>query len=354
MTRVLLFLDSSGLGGIETHVATLAEALPARGLAAEILFWRAYPGNAFEERLARAGLPFSALEGRFGALLRRLRGGGPVLLHTHGYKAGILGRLAARLAGVPVVSTYHAGERGRFPVNLYQLLDEWTGCLAERLAVSGKIARELPFGAAVVPNFIAFPPLGPARPRRPQIGFVGRLSPEKAPDRFLALAGMLGDAADFHIFGNGPMRPSLESPAGPAVIWHGMVSEPGAIWPALDLLVMPSRAEGLPMAALEALAQGIPIVATDAGDLRAVIGRDGAETPSPADGRGAAGWLVGGATENEVMAGLAAAVRGWLALPAPQREALRHAAHFHGARHFGLDEGLGRILAAYGRAAGPA
>lgn len=340
MTRILLFLDSSGPGGIESHVATLVEALPARGHDAEVVFWRRYPGNAFEDRLVAAGLPVSTLDGRIDRLFRRLRNEGPVLLHTHGYKAGILGRLAARLAGVPVVSTYHAGEAGRFPVNLYQHLDAWTSCLGERVAVSAAIARRLPFSGTVIPNFRAFPPLQASRPRRPQIGFVGRLSPEKAPDRFVAMAKLLGDVGSFHVFGDGPMRTELMQSAGSAVTWHGMVTDPGAIWPALDLLVMPSRAEGLPMAALEALAAGIPVVATNVGDLATVIGD------------GAAGWLVEAGPDEAVVAGLAAAVMGWLSLTPPARDALRQAAHAHGARHFGLDQGLDRILAAYRRAGG--
>lgn len=338
MTRILLFLDSSGLGGIESHVATLAAGLPERGFPAEILFWRHYPGNAFEARLNAAGLPFSSLDGRFGALVRRLRRERPVLLHTHGYKAGILGRLAAKLAGVPVVSTYHAGERGRFPVNLYQTLDSWTGWLAEGIAVSPAIARQLPFKATVIPNFLQFPPLPQQRLREPQIGFVGRLSPEKAPDRFVKLAEALGGSASFHVFGDGPMRAELAGPAGSRILWHGMVTDPGAIWPSLDLLVMPSRAEGLPMAALEALAAGIPVIGSRVGALPAVIG----------DGQ--AGWLVEDGSDEQVVTGMERAIRAWLALSPRGRDILRTSAHDHGARNFGLDTGLNRVIEAYRRA----
>ncbi len=338
MTRVLLFLDSSGLGGIETHVATLAEALPEAGFPAEVMFWRHYPGNPFEERLRGANLPFSSVEGRIDHLFRRLRAERPVLLHTHGYKAGILGRLVARLARVPVVSTYHAGEKGPFPVNLYQSLDAWTGWLAEGLSVSVAIARQLPFRTQLAPNFIRFPLLSKAVSRHPQIGFVGRLSPEKAPDRFVTLALHLRGEASFHVFGDGPMRPALVEAAGSAITWHGMVNQPAAIWPALDLLVMPSRAEGLPMAALEALASGVPIVSTDVGAMAAVIGE------------GSAGWLVNMSSDAEIEHGLSGAVRAWLAMTTAEKALLRQRAHHHGAAHFGLEAGLDRILATYRRA----
>jgi glycosyltransferase involved in cell wall biosynthesis len=339
MTRILLFLDSSGLGGIESHVATLAEGLPERGVPAEILFWRDYPGNAFETRLKAAGLPLSSLDGRFSALVHRLRRERSVLLHTHGYKAGILGRLAAKLVGIPVVSTYHAGERGRFPVNLYQALDSWTGWLAEGIAVSPAIARQLPFKATVIPNFVHFPPLPLQRLREPQIGFVGRLSPEKAPDRFVKLAETLGGNASFHVFGDGPMRAGLMAgAAGNRILWHGMVTDPGAIWPSLDLLIMPSRAEGLPMAALEALAAGIPIIGTRVGALPSVIGNS------------QAGWLVEEGPDEQVVADMAQAAKTWLSLSGRERDSLRTSAHDHGARHFGLQTGLTRVIEAYRRA----
>lgn len=338
MTRILLFLDSSGPGGIESHVATLAEALPEAGYPAEIVFWRHYPGNAFEERLRVAGLPFSVLGGRIDRLINRLRQPEPLLLHSHGYKAGILGRLAAKVCRIPAVSTYHAGETGAFPVNLYQALDAWTGWMAEGLSVSAAIAERLPFRTAIVPNFLRFPPLGLSKRRQPQIGFVGRLSPEKAPDRFIALAGRLRGEASFHVFGDGPMRAELAAQAGSSVIWHGMVRDPGAIWPGLDLLVIPSRAEGLPMAALEALAQGIPVISTQVGAMASVIGD------------GAAGWLVETSPEDRVIDGLASATREWLALPAAGREALRESAHRHGMAQFGLERGLARVIDAYHRA----
>ncbi|WP_284179834.1 glycosyltransferase family 4 protein [Rhabdaerophilum sp. SD176] len=338
MTRILLFLDSSGLGGIESHIATLAEALPEAGFPAEVVFWRQYPGNAFEDRLRAAGLPFSNLGGRIDRLLGRLRSREPLLLHSHGYKAGILGRLAARIVRVPVVSTYHSGETGPFPVNLYQALDAWTGWMAEGLSVSSAIANRLPFRTAIVPNFLRFPPLEAAKRRQPQIGFVGRLSPEKAPDRFIDLALRMKGAASFHVFGDGAMRAELTERAGSSVIWHGMVRDPGAIWPGLDLLVIPSRAEGLPMAALEALARGIPVVSTPVGAMASVIGN------------GAAGWLVGPGSEAQILNGLSQGVQDWLALPPAERDALRIRAHRHGETEFGLEKGLARVLEAYRRA----
>ncbi|OYW35551.1 MAG: hypothetical protein B7Z45_06535, partial [Azorhizobium sp. 12-66-6] len=134
-------VDSRGIGGIERHVSVLTQALNAAGHPARVLLLADHGEHPFLAQLRAEQVPFAVLDGRFSTLLRRLRTERPRLLHTHGYKAGILGRLAARLAGVPCVSTFHAGERGRFPVSLYQAVDAATARLATRIAVSAPIAR---------------------------------------------------------------------------------------------------------------------------------------------------------------------------------------------------------------------
>jgi glycosyltransferase involved in cell wall biosynthesis len=267
-----------------------------------------------------------------------LRKMGTHLLHTHGYKAGILGRLAARLSRVPVVSTYHAGERAPFPVNLYQSLDAWTGLLGGRIAVSKPIAEKLPFGATLIPNFIAVGPLTLRPEHPPQIGFVGRLSHEKAPDRFCALAEQMAGRAEFHLFGDGPMRAQLEQRYGQAVRFHGFQTDPALIWPRIDLLVIPSRAEGLPMAALEAIARGIPLVACNVGALSDVIGR------------GQSGWLVPAEPEDAALSGKLKAIETWLGLPLGTRHHLSTNAHAHAMAQFSASAALPAVLTVYHKA----
>ena len=110
-------IDSSGVGGAERHIETLASSLQRRGLAVQVVLVADHGNRPWQQQLAGAGIRYTHLDGRFSTLVGALRRARPALLHTHGYKAGILGRLAARLAGVPVVSTFHSGERGPFPDN---------------------------------------------------------------------------------------------------------------------------------------------------------------------------------------------------------------------------------------------
>lgn len=328
--EVWQLVDSGGVGGIETHVRLLADALIAAGRPTRVVLLAPHGDNPWFGQLADAGVPFEVLDGRFATLLARLKADRPALVHTHGYKAGILGRLAARLAGIPSVSTFHAGERGPFPVSLYQSLDEATSRLSRRIAVSPLIAARLPRPTAVIGNFVAVPAVQPPPPVARTVGFVGRLSSEKGPDLFCRIA-QATPAMPFEMFGDGPMRAELEAMAGGQVRFHGVETRPARIWPQIGLLLMPSRAEGLPMAALEAMAAGIPVAAAAVGALPDVIRH------------GENGWLF---APGDVAAA-AAIVAHWHDASADDRARWSHAAWETVRSRFATSVRLADILAIY-------
>lgn len=324
-------VDSGGIGGIERHMSVLTRALNGAGWPARILLYAPHADNPWLGQLEEEGTPFEVLDGRFSTLLARLKRERPRLLHTHGYKAGILGRLAARFAGVPVISTFHAGERGAFPVNVYQRLDEWTAFLGARVAVSDAIARALPAPAPVIGNFVEVPHKAPAPPASRAVGFVGRLSPEKGPDLFCALAERFAGAIPFEVFGDGPMRAELETRHGAQVRFHGLVRNPATIWPRIGLLLMPSRAEGLPMAAIEAMGAGVPVAASAVGALPGLI-RNGVN-----------GWLFPGGDLEAAHRAVAA----WAAGDARERAAWSHAAWRTAHEGFSVEARLPAIITLY-------
>ena len=265
-------IDSSTVGGIESHIATLSEALIATGERCEIVLLEDHGANAWLGQLATRQLPVRSLGGGFTSLLQAMRAEKPAILHTHGYKAGIFGRLAAVLTGIPSVSTFHAGERGAFPVSLYQTIDRLTSVLATRIAVSEQIAAGLPFAAEVIRNFVTIPAAPPRPGPRKRVAFVGRLSAEKGPDLFCRIAALCHSSIRFDVYGDGPMRADLERRFAPRVRFNGLQTDMGKVWPDIGLLLMPSRAEGLPMAALEAMARGVPVAAARVGALPEAIG----------------------------------------------------------------------------------
>jgi len=333
--HVALFVDTSSVGGIERHVATLAADLQARGVPVEVLIYANYGANPWIAQLDRLGVAYRFLPGTVPGLLRELQAKPPAVLHTHGYKAGILGRFAATLLRIPAVSTYHSGEKAKFPVGAYYLLDDWTGGFARAIAVSDTIRARLPFGATVIPNFIPLPAAPPDCPLPRRIAFVGRLSHEKAPDLFCEMARASSPGLEWHVYGDGPMRSDLEREYGSQVTFHGIVTDLTSVWPSVGALLMPSRHEGLPLAALEALGAGVPVIASAVGGVPRVV------IP------GTTGWLF---PASDTAAGLAA-IDAWRALDEQSQRTLRKTCFDHVRLNFSSEAHVPRILDVY-RAAG--
>lgn len=330
---IWLLLDSRGAGGIESHVAELAEGLAASGERPRVLFLADHGPHPLRGRLDAAGIPWEALAGGLRPLAARLAAGRPLVLHSHGYKANLLGRIAARRAGVPQVASYHAGERLRGRLALWDALDRLAPGPRARVAVSPAIAARLPRGAEHVPNFVALPPA--PRPGAPEVvAFVGRMAPEKGPDLFCALAEAVPGPA-FEAFGDGPCLAACRARAGARIRFHGARAGMDGAWEGIGLLALTSRAEGLPLAALEAMAAGVPVAAFAVGALPDLIedGTDGFLAP--------AGDL----------AALAARVRAWAAMPVAGRVSMGLAARAKVAARHGRAAGVARLLAVYARAA---
>ncbi len=332
---IWLLVDSRDIGGIETHLLMVSQGLKQQGYAPEIIFWADYGPHPLVPSLKEAQIPYRSLQRGFRDLLHILRQERPAILHTHGYKANLLGRIAARLACVPVIATYHTGNPSTGLVRLYTGLDQMTARLAPRLAVSAAIAQTLPKPVTLLPNFVALPPLDTLSDAPHRVfGFVGRLSHEKGPDLFCALAAHM-PGHRFALYGDGPMGPALRAacPNGPEFM--GRTVPMTAHWGDLDLLVMSSRHEGLPLAALEAMAHGIPVAAFAVGGLPDLIdpGEDGYLAPA------------------EDVGALARCLETWLALAPERKSAMRAAARRKIERSYSLDSGTTALCAAY-RAAG--
>jgi len=264
--RILHFIDSGGIGGIERHVEILCLTQRAAGHDARILIYEDH-GSLWPARLDRVGAPY-AFAGGARRAFSHLRAHRPDVVHTHGYKAGLIGRFFSRLLSTPAVSTFHAGERAPFPVSLYQRLDEASAFLSPRIAVSEAIAARLPKPARIINNFVSPAQIDLSDPLPLRIAFVGRLSVEKGPDLFCSLAAHCAQAGEeWIVYGDGPMRGTLETEHGGRVIFRGLVADMEAQWSQVGLLVMTSRAEGLPYAALEALSHGVPTLACAVGGL---------------------------------------------------------------------------------------
>jgi L-malate glycosyltransferase len=262
--------------------------------------------------LRRLGVPVTVIDERrtsalriLIALTRRLRHHPVDVVHTHRYKETVLGAIAARLAGVPcLVRTVHGQSealRGwdRGKLRMYEALDGIAlRCFADRIiAVSRRLAASLEESGyemgTVIPihNGVDLRRVRPTRgrravrqdlgigPDRPIIGTVGRLSPVKGHADLLRAARLIlqaEPAVRFLIVGDGPLRGELAGLARQLQIDHactfvGARSDVYDLVGAMDVFVLPSLDEGIPMALLEAMALGKPVVATAVGGVPEVV-----------------------------------------------------------------------------------
>ena len=279
---IVLLLDSRQAGGIETHVYQLSRALCSNNWPVQIWFYQRYQNeHPLEEQLKeakltadparqnnRAKIAVHYLGGKAHQLIAKTHTTRPLLLHTHGYKAGIFGRLAAVLNKTPVVSTFHNGDPGDGMVRLYTLLDQLTSVASKNIVVSDEIAKRHIHAPQTINNFVQIP----AYPRSSgrAIAFVGRLSYEKGPDLFLQLARHQ-PLLPFRLYGSGPMAEHLQKQQADNVQFMGHVPSMEPHWSEVGLLCITSRFEGLPMVALEAMAHGVPVLSFPLGGLPKLI-----------------------------------------------------------------------------------
>lgn len=329
--KIWLLLDSRTHGGIESHVYQLAEGLHHQEENVEVIFLTDYGHHPMHDLLRNQSVNYRVLDGKFSTLCSVLRRDKPSIVHTHGYKAGIYGRFAARLSKTSVITTYHAGERPRGKLALYDWLDRATARLADQfLAVSPQIAKRLPGSAKVVNNFINIDNLTASKGT--QIAFVGRVSEEKGPDHFVSLANAF-PRVNFHLYGDGPLLPELTQSSPDNLHLHGRQHDMNKIWPQIGLLLMPSRHEGLPMAALEAMARGIPVLAYRVGALDRLVHSS------------INGWLVSPGNLDDLTKHLHA----WLCMSEQDRQQLRCASQKTIADKFSSQIVLPELIANYNK-----
>ncbi|WP_282176733.1 glycosyltransferase family 4 protein [Vibrio nereis] len=274
--EIWLLIDTLTFGGIETHVKELAAGLDRFGQPVRVVVLKRYDApqllvKALNQQQLRWSFladmqPQGHLLAQLYSAVRRYQ---PAVLHAHGYKASLCSKAVKLLTGVTQFSTYHAGETPTGRVWLYDLLDRYSRVLSNQaICVSPAIADKLPGESVVMNNFITQP--SQIQASGEHIAFIGRLSHEKAPDRFVKLAQNFPKLA-FHLYGDGPMYEELAQQAPANLTLHGHVNDMNEHWQSIALVVIPSRFEGLPMVALEAMGRGIPVLANQVGALPTLI-----------------------------------------------------------------------------------
>jgi glycosyltransferase involved in cell wall biosynthesis len=262
------------------------------------------------------------------ALYRLVKGGRYDIVHTHSSKAGILGRWAAHLAGVPhLVHTPHGhvfyGYYNKLVTRLFVLLERLTACFSDKIvALTPQEVKEyLALGIGEPEKFIVihsgvelacFRGIGAPGPEvraelniprdLPVVGSVGRLEEVKGYRYFIEAASLIIEKIPevcFLLVGDGSLRARLQRQATDFGLEHRFVftgwrDDVPRMISAMDIFVLSSLNEGMGKVLVEAMALKKPIVATRVGGVPGLIkdGRNGILVP-PEDPSALAAAVIG-------------------------------------------------------------
>jgi glycosyltransferase involved in cell wall biosynthesis len=216
------------------------------------------------------------------------------IIHSHGYKSNLYSFFASRGLSTRLVATCHNWLGDDFKMRFYAALDRFFLRRFDRVVAVSDDVRNRITGSGVSPGNVTIVKNGICLDRFdrvysvakiktqlgiPQddkvIGTVGRISPEKGHKYLLGVADSIVEECPgtvFLIIGDGPLREELQREYdSPFIIFTGIRNDVPELYQCMDIFVLPSLTEGLPVALLEAMASNLPVVATRVGGVPSVI-----------------------------------------------------------------------------------
>src|SRR5437764_7455635 len=304
-THILQIVGNAIVGGMENYVVRLVERLPRDRFGVSIL---APFESTFTDQLRDSGADVFITKVTDEPSWQSIQLASSLIqsravdvVQSHLPNAHVLAALAGRLTGRPVLATVH----GRAMTTLDMEVQRLAGT---HLAVVCRHSYFQALGVGIDPRHVHFVPNGvdverfrPLRvrtgalrtrfaiaPETPLIGFVGRLSAEKGPDLFLRMALSVRaqcPGAEFILIGEGTMLKQLQTFAkrfgiADAVHFAGSQDDMPAVFNELDIVVSSSLSEAMPLAVMEAMASGLPVVACKVGGIPDLVAH------------GVTGWLA--------------------------------------------------------------
>jgi len=296
--KILYLITRADRGGAQVHLLDLL-----RGLREHVDAAVGVGEEGFLTSEARQlGIPCRIVDGlvqplapkqdwsALGALLRLIRDVKPDLVHAHTSKAGVLGRLAARLEGVPAVYTAHTwcfSERTSWKWKLAGVPAERLAAKCceriinvseanRRMALQYRIARE----ARLETIHNGIPDVRqraePGRRGVPVIAVVARFSPQKDQRLLLHALSDIGPPTRAVFVGDGPTRPFVEAEARKLQLmdrttFMGEQHDIAGILSTAKIFALPSKWEGFPLSILEAMRAQLPVVASDVGGVAEAV-----------------------------------------------------------------------------------
>ena len=344
-TRIAICITGLEVGGAETF---LSELLKYRPEEFEVRVYALIDGGPVAERIASLGIPVTGLHMQAGrpsivplfTLVSELRDYKPAIVHTWLYHADLLGGVAAKLAGVPHVMWHlHNSDLSpqrvrlmtRLVVRACAVLSHWIPDVIVSCSEAGVRTHKARGYAAnrflVVPNGVdteRFSPSPEARASmreefgfardRPVIGMVARIDPQKNHRGFFDAVCLFferGGDAEFVLAGRDVTADHWQLSVWAQQTGHidritlvGRRADVPRLMVGLDVLTSPSLGEAFPLVLVEAMACGVPCVATNVGDSALMIADTGVAVPPDDAGALADAWielLALGETEREAL-----------------------------------------------------
>lgn len=299
--RITHLISSFNVGGMEQFAVRLAGAQAREGHRVSVMAPR---GGALAEAARETGaepivFAASSAASRLLSLLTHLRRERPELIHVHNATSLHYGAIGARVLGSALVLTHHGSALGP---GRKSAAWEWR-CLDAAVSVSAAAGAQLPrtlisAPVSVIHNGIRFVDCSSERDAvRSELGvedravamLVGRMDSNKGHSTAIqAVEWLVSQGSPIHLIfvGDGAERSALETDAArrgltDRVTFLGLRSDVHRLLSGADMFLLPSRAEGLPLAMLEAMAAGLPCVATPVGGVPEVMtdGREGMMVP---------------------------------------------------------------------------
>lgn len=302
---VLHVVTRTNIGGVSNYVMNLVAAtegnvrhIIVRGTPSvnEGDFFATHPTNVQFINVAslhRSISPWREVKG-FVSLLQIIRAERPDVVHTHMAKAGVLGRIAAWICRVPIrIHTFHGhlldGYFSTRVVHMIVFLERMLQRITTWSITNGEKVRQDLIHRKVLSSHtsVSIPPAvshfliaNKSDTRKllglpgtgTIVGFVGRLTKVKRPDRFVSLAQSFPDTS-FVMFGDGPLRDltQLQARDTPNLTFKGWVTDPKIVYAAIDLLVLTSDNEAAAIVLIEAALAELPVIAMNVGSVSEVV-----------------------------------------------------------------------------------